>query len=36
MQGMVEDRINKLEAILKSAIIVSSHNTEVVAVGSLK
>ncbi|MEK7200552.1 MAG: transcription elongation factor GreA [Patescibacteria group bacterium] len=34
MQGVVEDRINKLEAILKSAIIVSSHHTEVVAVGS--
>lgn len=34
MQGVVEDRINKLEAVLKSAIIVSSHHTEAVAVGS--
>ncbi|MDP2947652.1 MAG: transcription elongation factor GreA [Nanoarchaeota archaeon] len=34
MQGVVEDRIQKLEAILKSAIIVSSHHTEAVAVGS--
>lgn len=34
MQGVVEDRINKLEIILKSAVIVSSHGTDVVAVGS--
>lgn len=34
MQGVVEDRINKLEAILKTAVIVSSHHTEAVAVGS--
>ncbi len=33
-QGVVEDRINKLEAILKNAVIVSSHHTEAVAVGS--
>ena len=35
MQGVVEDRINKLEAVIKSAVIVSSHSTEVVAVGSV-
>lgn len=34
MQGVVEDRIKKLEAILKNATIVSSHHTEAVAVGS--
>lgn len=34
MQGIVEDRIQKLEALLKNAIIVSSHHTEVVTVGS--
>lgn len=34
MQGVVEDRINKLETMLKSAVIVSSHNTDSVAVGS--
>lgn len=34
MQGIVEDRILKLETILKNAIIVSSHGTEVVVVGS--
>lgn len=34
MQGVVEDRIQKLEALLKSAVIVSSHSTEVVAMGS--
>ena len=35
MQGIVEDRIQKLESVLKSAIIVSSHGTDVVAVGSV-
>jgi transcription elongation factor GreA len=35
MQGAVEDRIQKLEAILKNAIIVSAHSTEVVAIGSV-
>ena len=35
MQGMVEDRIQKLESILKNAVIVSSHGTDVVAVGSV-
>lgn len=34
MQGVVEDRINKLESMLKNAIIVSNHGTEVVAIGS--
>jgi transcription elongation factor GreA len=34
MQGIIEDRIQKLEAILKNAVIVSSHHTEAVAVGS--
>lgn len=34
MQGIVEDRINKLESILKSAVIISSHSTDAVAVGS--
>ncbi len=34
MQGIVEDRINKLESILKSAVIVSGHSTEAVAIGS--
>ena len=34
MQGVVEDRIQKLESILKNAIVVSSHGTETVAVGS--
>lgn len=34
MQGIVEDRINKLESMLKSAVIVSSHGTEAVAIGS--
>ena len=33
-QGVIEDRINKLESILKSATIVSTHATDVVAVGS--
>lgn len=35
MQAVVEDRIKKLEAILKNSIIVSSHGTESVAVGSV-
>src|SRR3989344_1227954 len=36
-QGVVEDRIKKLEGVLKSAVIVSphDHDTEVVAVGSV-
>jgi len=34
MQGVVEDRISKLEAVLKNAVIVSSHGTEAVVVGS--
>lgn len=33
-QGIVESRIQKLEAMLKSAVIVSSHDTEAVAIGS--
>jgi transcription elongation factor GreA len=34
MQGVVEDRIQKLESILKNAVIISSHGTETVAVGT--
>lgn len=34
-QGVVEDRIQKLESILKSATIVSSHGTDMVVVGSV-
>ncbi len=34
-QAVVEDRINHLEAILKSASIVSGHSTDAVAVGSV-
>lgn len=34
MQANIEDRINKLEAILKSAAIVSGHETETVSIGS--
>jgi transcription elongation factor GreA len=34
-QGVVEDRIQKLEGVLKNAIIVSSHGTDSVAVGSV-
>ena len=35
MQGVLEDRIQKLESVLKNAVIVSSHhNTDVVDVGS--
>lgn len=35
MQGVVEDRIQKLEAILKSATIVSSHSNDKVSAGSV-
>lgn len=35
MQANIEDRIAKLEAILKSATIISSHDTSVVTVGSV-
>ena len=35
MQGVVEDRIKKLEDVLKHAIIISSHGTEIIAVGSI-
>src|SRR3989338_10209390 len=35
MQGVVEDRIQKVENILKSAVIISSHDTSAVAVGSV-
>lgn len=34
MQATIEDRINHLESLLKSAEIVSSHNTTVVNIGS--
>lgn len=34
-QARVEDRINHLEALLKSASIVSTHDTSAVAVGSI-
>ncbi len=34
MQGVVEDRIAKLETILKSAVIINTHATDVVNVGS--
>lgn len=33
-QGVVEDRINKLEDILKNAVIISSHDTDTVGIGS--
>ena len=33
-QGVVEDRIQKLENLLKGAVIVSSHGTEMIAIGS--
>lgn len=33
-QAVVEDRINHLEALLKSATIVSSHKTDAVSVGT--
>ncbi len=35
LQGVVEDRINKIEAILKNATIVSSHEIGSVAVGAV-
>lgn len=35
MQGVVEDRIQKIESILKNAIIVHSHKTETVVAGSV-
>lgn len=35
MQGVVEDRIQKLESILRSAKIVSSHSSSEVMVGSV-
>ncbi len=35
MQGVVEDRIKKLESVLKNSIIVSSHDTNYVTVGSV-
>jgi len=35
MQGVVEDRISKLESVLKNAVIISAHNTDYVAVGSV-
>jgi len=34
-QGAIEDRIMRLESILKSASIVSAHDTNVVGVGSV-
>ena len=34
LQASVEDRINKLDAILKSASIVSTHSADIVTVGS--
>lgn len=34
-QGVVEDRIAKLESILKSAVIVQNHITDIVNVGSV-
>ncbi len=33
-QGQVEDRINYLESLLKSAVIISEHDTSKIAVGS--
>lgn len=35
MQGVVEDRINKLESMLKSAVIISHHKTDIAGVGSI-
>lgn len=35
MQASVEDRITKLEIVLKNATIVSSHNSSAVSVGSI-
>lgn len=34
-QGLVEDRIQKLESLLKSATIVSSHSKDMVTIGSV-
>ncbi|MBI1974490.1 MAG: transcription elongation factor GreA [Candidatus Zambryskibacteria bacterium] len=34
-QAVLEDRINRLEAILKSAKIISTQNTSIVAIGSV-
>ena len=34
-QGIVEDRIQKLDEVLKNAIIISSHTTDTVAIGSV-
>jgi transcription elongation factor GreA len=34
-QAMIEDRINHIESILKSAKIISSHTTDAVAIGSI-
>lgn len=34
-QGLIEDRIQKIESLLKSATIVSSHSKEMVTVGSV-
>lgn len=33
-QSSIEERINKIESVLKSALIVSGHTTEVVTIGS--
>lgn len=35
LQANIEDRIARLESLLKSAVIVSSHKTDVVGVGSV-
>lgn len=35
MQAATEDRISKLEAILKAAVIVSDHHTDAVGIGSV-
>lgn len=35
MQGLVEDRINKIESILKNATIISSHGVGAVVVGAV-
>jgi len=34
MQGVLEDRIQKLESVLKNTVIISSHKTDSVDVGS--
>jgi len=33
-QSSIEDRINKIEALLKNTLIVSGHTTDVVTIGS--